>query len=61
MRRRSLKVRCPLEAWRRPSPSVYAIAEPDDLKAKALVAELRAAGKIAYIRPHRPDQIEVIR
>jgi hypothetical protein len=60
MRHRSLKGPSATILLPRRSAGYYVIDETDNQKAKTRLAQLRAAGRIAYIRPDRPDRIEVI-
>jgi hypothetical protein len=46
--------------WPPPPCGHYTIDETDCKQAKVRLAQLRKAGRIAYIRPDRPDRIEVI-
>jgi hypothetical protein len=60
MRRRSLKIPSPITLSPPLAFGHYTIDETDGQQAKARLAQLRKAGRIAYIRPDRPDRIEVI-
>jgi hypothetical protein len=60
MRRRSLKIPTPIALSPPLAPGHYTIDETDGQQAKARLAQLRKAGRIAYIRPDRPHRIEVI-
>jgi hypothetical protein len=60
MRRRSVKVPSLITLWPPPPSGHYIIDETDGQQARAQLARLRKAGRIAYIRPDRPDRIEVI-
>jgi hypothetical protein len=60
MRKRSLKMPSPITVWPAPPSGHYTIDETDSQQAKARLAQLRKAGRIAYIRPDRPGRIEVI-
>ena len=60
MRKRSLKMPSLVTLWPPPPSGHYTIDETNGQQAKARPAQLRKAGRIAYIRPDRPDRIEVI-
>jgi hypothetical protein len=50
----------PITLWPAPPSGHYTVDETDSQQAKARLAQLRKAGRIAYIRPDRPGRIEVI-
>ena len=60
MRQRRLSSHTAADFWCPGGPRVYVIHEPDRVKAQELLAQLRAAGDIAFMRQDRPDEIEVI-